>query len=177
MPKIEYDSRKWATGYALTFAKVKPIEEILQALLKNPLIDYLVYAEETSVNNYHHYHLHIEYYQQIQRHHNVFDEVLGTHPYIQHVGDTKRDRRKLWKYYANWDVATHSAEKTEGMRGFILAELTQHANDTFLHNMTLTLNPNEKKGTSMWRAEQRDASPTRATKEERLEQLKQLFPQ
>lgn len=102
MPRFKVTPRSIlckAYGYALTFPMKFPIEEIIPRILQEKTVDYIVYVSEVYRTGQPHVHLHVEYKEPIYKSRQQFMDDIGVLPYLQVVGETLDDRRRLWTYY------------------------------------------------------------------------------
>ena len=108
-------NKPMASGYALTVKVVKGKQprKNCKALLKQPYVKYVVWCVEYGNTNYHHMHIHVEHKIKLHRSNRYYDEVLGAHPYLQRVGTSPMDKRRLWDYYmkeGDWDCLAINGE-------------------------------------------------------------------
>lgn len=120
-------SKPLASGYALTVKVTKDPNEIVNQLLVQPYVKYVVWCIEYGDTNYHHMHIHVEHKTKLHRKNRYYDEILGAHPYIQRVGESPLDKRKLWTYYmkdGDWHCLHRNSAKSQKLKDKIKKEVT-----------------------------------------------------
>ena len=90
-------------------------------------VKYIVWCVEYGSTNYHHMHIHIEHKIKLHRKNRYYDEVLGAHPYIQRVGTSPLDKRRIWRYYmkeGDWHCLHRNNDKKQKLKNYIEKEVS-----------------------------------------------------